>query len=68
MALLLLPVLACSVWYAWQVRQQRLDRALIQAIKKNDTPAAIALLDRGADANATDKFDTPITLKSLLAN
>jgi hypothetical protein len=55
MALVLLPVLASCVWYARQSRQQRLDHALIEAIKKSDTQTAIALLDAGADANATDK-------------
>jgi len=44
------------------------DHALIEAIKMNDTPAAIALLNAGADSNATDKPYQPMTPKSLLAN
>src|SRR5262249_31717099 len=53
-------------WYARQVRQQRLDCALIAAIKKKDTTGAIALLDLGANANATDKPYVSITWKSTL--
>jgi len=68
LALFLLPVLVSSVWYWRQVRQQRLDHALIEAIKKNDTSAAIALLNQGADANATDRPYTPVTFQSALAD
>ena len=68
LALIVLPVLVTTVWYGRQVRQQRLDHALIAAIKKNDTAGAIALLDQGADANATDKPETPLTFKNLLAD
>jgi ankyrin repeat protein len=57
-----------TLTYWRQVRQQDLDRALIAAIKQNDTPAAIALLDQGANANATDKPYEPMTFKSLLAD
>ena len=66
LALFLLPVLFTSVWCWRQAMQQRLDHALIEAIKRNDTPRAIALLDRGADANATDKPYQAITLRRLL--
>src|SRR5262245_43399777 len=62
----ILPVLVTTIWYWRQVRQQRLDHALIEAIKKNDTPKAISLLDQGADANSTDKPYQPITLNSFL--
>src|SRR5437899_2955532 len=68
LALLVLPALTFGIWYERQVKQQRLDRALIEAIKMQDTPTAIALLDQGADANATDKPVTRITLKGLLAD
>src|SRR5260221_14679876 len=68
LTLFLLPVLITSVWFWRQVRQQNLDHALIEAIKKNDTSVAIALLNQGADANTTDKPYTPVTLKSLLAD
>jgi len=59
LALFLLPVLITSIWYGRQVRQQWLDHALIEAIKKQDTPRAIALLDQGADANACDTAEPP---------
>src|SRR5215472_2426515 len=54
LVLLLLPIFAFSIWYWRQLRQQRLDHALIEAIKRNDTPRAIAMLNEGADANARD--------------
>src|SRR5882724_8544586 len=68
LAVVCLPVLASGIWYGRQVRQQHLDHALIEAIKKNDTPTAVALLDQGADANATDKPVTPVTLISVLTD
>ena len=68
LVLFLLPVLITSVWYYRQVRQQRLDHALIEAIKKEDTQKAIALLDEGADANTVDKPYTPVTFKSVLTD
>jgi len=37
------------------VRQERLNRALIVAIKHNDTQAVLALLAKGADPNARDE-------------
>ena len=47
----LVAVMLCIPWYiVW--RQDRLDHDLIAAIRRNDIQAAIALLDRGADANA----------------
>lgn len=68
LTLFLLPVLASLVWYGRQVRQQRLNHALIEAIKKNDTRSAIALLEEGADSNATNQSYIPITFKSTLAD
>lgn len=67
LALFLIPVLLFGIWFNRQVRQQRLDHALIEAIKKNDTQTAIALLDQGADANATDKPYTSVRLGNALA-
>lgn len=65
LALFLLPILVFGLWYGRQVRQQRLDHALIEAIKKDDTQKVIALLKDGADANAMDKpFKSP-TLDEL---
>jgi ankyrin repeat protein len=68
LALVLLPILIFCLWYGRQVRQQRLDHALIVAIKKNDTPTAIAMLNQGADANATDKPHLSPTLTAMLAD
>lgn len=68
LALFLLPVLLFFVWYSRQVRQQQLDHALIEAIKKNETQKAIALLNLGADANATDKPYQPMTFPTILAD
>src|SRR5262245_19237712 len=65
---LVLPVLASGIWYGRLERQQYLDHALILAIKKQDTKAAIALLNQGANANATDRPYTPITLTTLFAD
>ncbi len=67
-AVLVLPALAFGGWLSWQIRQQRLDHALIEAIKKRDTPTAIRLLDQGADPNAKDRPYKRITLKRLLAD
>jgi len=68
LALLLLPASFFCLLYGREVRQQRLDRALIQAIKKEDTLTAIDLLNQGADANVTDKPFRQITLKSFLTD
>jgi uncharacterized protein len=67
LVLFLLPVLASGIRYGRQIRQQHLDHALIVAIKKKDTSSAISLLNQGADANATDKPYTLVTLQSFLA-
>jgi hypothetical protein len=37
------------------IRQERLNRTLIAAIKHNDTKKALALLDEGADPNSRDE-------------
>src|SRR5438874_353932 len=68
LAVTLLSLLIFCLWYDRQIRQQRLDRALIAAIKHNRIPTAIALLDAGADANTVDKPRKPITWNSLLAD
>src|SRR5262249_13951047 len=65
LALFLLPLLLFFLWFNRQVRQQNLDHALIEAIKRNDTPGAMALLKQGADANAADKPYTPLTFANL---
>src|SRR5690349_12697348 len=54
--LLLLALLVGGMgWLIYApVRQERLNRALIAAIKKNDTKVALALLADGADPNARE--------------
>jgi hypothetical protein len=65
---MVLPMLASVVWFGRQVRQQQLDHALIEAIKKQDTPTGISLLSQGADANAVDRPYKPMTYGSLLTD
>jgi ankyrin repeat protein len=59
-ALIVLGVLAvmalCLVGLVWRlVRQERLNRALIAAIKRNDDKSVAVLLNLGADANCRDE-------------
>jgi ankyrin repeat protein len=50
-----------------QTRQEGLNRALIAAIKRQDTPTALSLLEQGADANAHDESQqTPVSWWQLL--
>src|SRR5579884_2851558 len=54
--LLLAGFVGIPVWSTWRaVRQERLDRALLSAIKKANTQAAIAALNAGADPNTIDE-------------
>src|SRR5579859_7173628 len=53
-------VLVLLTWR--QVRQERISRELIAAILRNDSSAAIPLLQQGADANARD--EAPHSLSS----
>jgi hypothetical protein len=48
----------CFLTYR-EMQQARRNSALIAAIKRRDTPAAIAALNAGADANATEGEETP---------
>ena len=68
LALSLAPILATGFWYGQQMHRQYLDRALIAAVKNNDTVAAIVLLRQGANANATDRLGSPLTLRTMLAD
>lgn len=52
--LLLLLVGLPAWWLNREIQQERLNTALIAAIKANDTNAALQALERGADANAKD--------------
>jgi hypothetical protein len=62
--LLIVAVPVALTWHA--VNQQRLDRDLIAAIQTHDEARAIALLDRGADANAHDNPQRAISFWQLL--
>src|SRR5262249_53165985 len=66
--LIALPALIFGVWASRLQRQRALDRALLTAIAENDTPLAIALLDRGANPNAADAPAPPDPLWKLLWN
>jgi hypothetical protein len=65
-ALPLLALVAASVLVWLQIRQEALDRALIQAVKKLDAPAVNRLLSVGASANARDTGEPPLTVSRLL--
>src|SRR5262245_19994140 len=66
---LLIPAIfiVCLAWLTYaQVRQERLNRALIAAIKRYDAPAVVSLLQQGADANARDLPTTGVSIWQLL--
>src|SRR5437868_5967972 len=67
-ALLLLAILVGGLgWTVYApVRQERINRALIAAIMKNDTKTALALLAKGADPNARDETPQHLSLWRLL--
>src|SRR5579871_2411587 len=51
--LLLIPFLSIPSWLSYcQIRQARLDHALIAAIQQNNTVIAVSLLAQGANPNA----------------
>lgn len=64
--LLALPLLAAIILVCYQIRQDNLDHALIKAVKDLDAPSVTRLLDQGANANAYDSSEPPLTLLSLL--
>jgi hypothetical protein len=68
MTLLILAVTAGGLsWLMWrEKRQQRRNRALIAAILHADTPAALVLLDAGADPNTHLDPDPPRSAWQLL--
>ena len=55
-----------SIWL--QIRQDRLNVALITAIKNRQADQAINLLDQGADANATDTHHPAVTIRQILSD
>ncbi|MCW3051645.1 MAG: ankyrin repeat protein [Chthonomonadales bacterium] len=67
-AIVILSVLFCIFCFSRQIRQERLDQSLIQAIKKQDVQTAISLLNQGANANATNRPYRSLTWKLLLTD
>jgi ankyrin repeat protein len=63
---ILLCLGAPLVLISQQLRQKSLDGALVQAVKKLDTPAVARLLAEGANANAIDTGEPPPTVPRLL--
>jgi ankyrin repeat protein len=54
--LLIALLIAVPLVLTWRVvQQERLNQALITAVKRNDDQAVVSLLDQGADANCRDE-------------
>ena len=70
LSLLAIALLACLIATAvsvnQQLRQDGLDRALIQAVKELDAPGVERLLAQGASANARDAGGPPLTLMGVM--
>src|SRR5256885_159454 len=49
-----------------EIQQRQRDRALMEAIKRQDTLLALDLLKRGADANVRDLHEAPLTFWEIL--
>ena len=66
--LLVLAVLVGSAGWLTnqQIQQHKRNQALIAAIRANNTPAALDLLKKGADANAPDSSNHNVSMKELL--
>src|SRR5262249_31954488 len=55
LVLLLLGLVGVPCWFTYnQIERDQASRALIRAIKRQDTAAALAALDAGADPNTRD--------------
>src|SRR5688500_4268504 len=56
------------LWLTWcQVRQERLNNALLSAIKRSDVPSVLSLLEQGADPNAREQPVSRRTFWQLLS-
>ena len=55
-----------GVWVSRQKQQYVRNRALIAAIRANDTPSALSLLEQGADPNTREEPDEPLSPWKLL--
>lgn len=56
------------IWANVQTRQQMLDAALIEAIKRRQTRQAISLLNEGASGNALDIPRQPLTVQTFVSD
>src|SRR5690348_12263379 len=62
-------LIGLPVLLTWRVyHQERLDYALIAAIKRHDLSLALALLKQGADGNARDMGDKPSSFQQAFAD
>src|SRR5260221_5544712 len=68
LTVLLLSLIGTCLSVGLQLRRNRLDHALIDAIKEQEVQKAIELLDQGANANAVDRQDRPLTFQAVLAD
>lgn len=67
--LILMALAGIAGWLTYAaVHHDVLNHALIAAIKRNDTRAALTLLNQGADANARDELTTSVSLWRQLLN
>jgi len=57
--ILLLIISFPTGFFVREYRQERMERQLIQAVKRQDASAVLSLLAHGADANAQDKPPDP---------
>lgn len=64
--LFLLTILSATNIIFQQVQQDRLDRALITAIRRLDAPTTISLLNKGANPNARDTSTPPLTIRKVV--
>jgi ankyrin repeat protein len=66
-AVLVVVLIGVTVWVLQAaVRRDHLNQALIAAIKHNDTVAVLAALDAGADPNARDNGNQPLSPRQTL--
>lgn len=64
---LVLSVVGTTEWTSKIKWKHHRDRALIKEIRDHHTSAAIGLINLGADANALDGPDEPVTLRGILS-
>src|SRR4051794_21695513 len=65
---LLLIVGIPTILLARELRQESLNRALIAAIKRQNIPYALNLLQQGANANTRDLGNSPPSLKQICSD